>query len=133
MLKSRLLFKKIANFTSKVLQNYKKLEREIFRMLLKHESDHLSVLFQFAWLYLQWYILQFLFDIHCEVKKVKNKIKLITEVQKEGQTIKHILITVSREGKDMLRIWMTYFGSWMAYPTSSCFLISCNKVLITVY
>ena len=38
------------------------MECEIFRILLKHLSDHLSVLFQFAWLYL-WafhkYILQF--------------------------------------------------------------------------
>ena len=39
-LKSRLLFK--------LLQNYKQLECKIFRILLKHESDHLSVLFQFA-------------------------------------------------------------------------------------
>ena len=40
LLKSRLLFKS--------LQNYKQLECEIFRILLKHESDHLSVLFPFA-------------------------------------------------------------------------------------
>ena len=30
------------------LQNYKWFECEIFRALLKHFSDHLSVLFQFA-------------------------------------------------------------------------------------
>ena len=46
--KSRLLFKKIANFTGKLLQNYKLLECEILMILLKHISDHLSVLFQFA-------------------------------------------------------------------------------------
>ena len=51
LLKSRLLFDKIVNFTSKLLQNYKYLDCEIFRILLKHVSDHLSV-FQFAWLYL---------------------------------------------------------------------------------
>ena len=48
LLKSRLLFKKIANFTGKLLQNYKQLESEIFRILLKHLSDHLPVLFQFT-------------------------------------------------------------------------------------
>ena len=47
-LKSRLLFKKITNFTGKLLQNYTWLECDIFRILLKHVSDHLSVLFQFA-------------------------------------------------------------------------------------
>ena len=35
-LKSRLLFKKIANFTGKLLQNCKQLECKIFRILLKH-------------------------------------------------------------------------------------------------
>ena len=49
---NRLLFKKIANFIVKLLQNYKYLECEIFRIFLKHVSDHLSVLFQFACLYL---------------------------------------------------------------------------------
>ena len=39
---------KIANSTGKLLQNYKQLECEILRILLKHVSDHLSVLFQFA-------------------------------------------------------------------------------------
>ena len=39
LLKSRLLFKKIANFTGKLLQNYYKFE---------NVSDHLSVLFQSA-------------------------------------------------------------------------------------
>ena len=29
------------------------MECQIFRVLLKHVSDHLSILFQFAWLYLQ--------------------------------------------------------------------------------
>ena len=48
MLKSRLLFKKIANFTDKLLQNYKLLEWETFRIFLKHVNDHLPVLFQFA-------------------------------------------------------------------------------------
>ena len=43
--KSRLLFKKIAHFTSKLLQNYKYLEWEIFRVHLKHASNHLSVFF----------------------------------------------------------------------------------------
>ena len=47
-----LFFKKIANFTDKLLQNYKQLQTEIFRILFKHVSDHLSVLFQFVWLYL---------------------------------------------------------------------------------
>ena len=37
-----LLLKKIANFTGKLLQNYKYLEYEIFRIDLKHVSDHLS-------------------------------------------------------------------------------------------
>ena len=36
LLNSRLLFKKITNFTGKLLQNYKQLECEIFRKLLKH-------------------------------------------------------------------------------------------------
>ena len=42
------LFKKTANFTGKLLQNYKYLECEIFRIFLQHVSDHLSVFFQFA-------------------------------------------------------------------------------------
>ena len=42
ILKSRLLFKKIANFMTTLLQNnYKYLECEIFRILLKYASDHL--------------------------------------------------------------------------------------------
>ena len=45
--KGRLLFKKIADFTG-LLQNYRYLECEIFRILLKHLSDSLSVLFQLA-------------------------------------------------------------------------------------
>ena len=45
LLKSRLHFKKITDFTGKLLQNYKYLECEIFRILLKQVSDHLSVLF----------------------------------------------------------------------------------------
>ena len=45
LLKSRLLFKKIANFTGKLLQNYKQLECEIFRILLKHLSDHVTMFF----------------------------------------------------------------------------------------
>ena len=48
LLKSGLLFKKMENFTGKLLQNYKQLEREIFRILLKHTINHLSVLFKFA-------------------------------------------------------------------------------------
>ena len=36
----------------KLLQNYKQLEYEILRILLKQVSDHLSALFQFTWLYL---------------------------------------------------------------------------------
>ena len=48
LLKSRLVFKKIVNFKGKLLQNYKWLECEIFRILLKHVNDHLSVFFQFA-------------------------------------------------------------------------------------
>ena len=51
LLKRRLLFKKIANFTGQLLQNYKWLECKIFRILLKQAGDHLSALFQFAWLY----------------------------------------------------------------------------------
>ena len=39
---------KIANFTGKLLENYKWLECEIFRILLKYVSDHLSVHFQIA-------------------------------------------------------------------------------------
>ena len=39
LLKSGLLFKKMENFTGKLLQNYKQLEREIFRILLKHASN----------------------------------------------------------------------------------------------
>ena len=38
-------FKNIANFRGKLLQHYKQLECEIFMILLKHVSDHLSVLF----------------------------------------------------------------------------------------
>ena len=53
MLKSRLFFKKIANLTGKLLQNYKYLQCEVFRVLLKHVNDHLSLNFQFALLYLQ--------------------------------------------------------------------------------
>ena len=49
-IKKLAVFKKIANFVGKLLQHYKQLECEIFRLLLKHVSDHLSVLFQFAWL-----------------------------------------------------------------------------------
>ena len=48
-----LLFKKKANFMSKLLQNYKYLKCQIFRILLKRVSDHLSTFFQYAWLYLQ--------------------------------------------------------------------------------
>ena len=48
LLKSRLLFKKIANFTVKLVQSYKYLECEIFSIILTHVSDHLSVLFRFA-------------------------------------------------------------------------------------
>ena len=48
MLKSSLLFKKKANLTGKLLQNYKYLECENFRIILKHASNHLSVLFQSA-------------------------------------------------------------------------------------
>ena len=43
---------KIANFTDKLLQMYKYLEMEIFTILLTHLSDYLSVLIQFAGLYL---------------------------------------------------------------------------------
>ena len=39
VLKSRLLFKKIVNFTAKLQQNYKYLECEISRIVLKHVSD----------------------------------------------------------------------------------------------
>ena len=40
--------KKIANFTSKLQQNYNDFEYKIFRVLLKHVSDNLSVFFEFA-------------------------------------------------------------------------------------
>ena len=43
LLKSRLLFNKIANFTK-----IKQLKCRIFMIPLKHVSDRLSVLFQFA-------------------------------------------------------------------------------------
>ena len=48
MLKSRLHFKKTANFTDKLLQSYKDFECEILRIFLKPVSNHLSVFFQFA-------------------------------------------------------------------------------------
>ena len=48
ILKSRLLFKKIAKFTGKLQQNYKELECEIFRIITKQVSNHLLVLFPFA-------------------------------------------------------------------------------------
>ena len=51
LLKSKLLFKKIANFTGKLLQNYRYLECEVFRILLKHVGNHLSVLFQCSLFY----------------------------------------------------------------------------------
>ena len=38
----RVLFKKMANFTGELLQSYKQLEGEIFRILLKHVSNPLS-------------------------------------------------------------------------------------------
>ena len=38
----------LVNFTAKLLQSYKLLECKIVRILLKHVSDHLSVLSQFA-------------------------------------------------------------------------------------
>ena len=43
-----LLFKKIANVTGKLLQNYKELECEICRILFKQAMDSLSVFFQFV-------------------------------------------------------------------------------------
>ena len=46
--KKQATFKKIAIFMGKLLQNYKLLECEIFKILLKHACDYLSVLFQFA-------------------------------------------------------------------------------------
>ena len=52
LLKSRLPFKKLANLTGKLLQNYKQLEYESFWIFFKPVRYHLSVLFQFAWLYL---------------------------------------------------------------------------------
>ena len=48
LLKSKLLFKNVANFTGKLLQNFKQMECEISRILLKHVNGHLSVLFQFC-------------------------------------------------------------------------------------
>ena len=48
LLKSRLPFKKIANFMGQLLQIYKQLLCKIFRILLKQVSCHLSVLFQFG-------------------------------------------------------------------------------------
>ena len=47
LLKSRLLFKKKVNFSGTLRQNYKSLKCEIFRIVLKDVSDHLSVFFQF--------------------------------------------------------------------------------------
>ena len=52
LLKGRLAFKKITYFAGKLLQSYKYLECEVFRILMKQWSYYLSVLFQFAWLYL---------------------------------------------------------------------------------
>ena len=46
--KKQAIFEKIANFVNKLRQNYKQLECELFMVLLKHVSDHLVVLFQFA-------------------------------------------------------------------------------------
>ena len=42
LLKSRILFKKIANFTGKLLQNCKQLACENFGILFRHVSDHLE-------------------------------------------------------------------------------------------
>ena len=47
LLKSRLLFKKLVNFTDKLLQYDKQLECKIFQISLTGISDNLSVLFQF--------------------------------------------------------------------------------------
>ena len=58
--KKKAVFKKIVNFSGKLLQHYKQLECEIFRLLLKHVSDHLSVLFQFVWLHIFFFYLGFL-------------------------------------------------------------------------
>ena len=44
---NRLHLTKIANLTGQLLQNYV-IGMRTFRILLKHLSDHLSVLFQFA-------------------------------------------------------------------------------------
>ena len=52
LLKSRLLFEKIANFVGKLLRNCKQLEYKVFRILLKNVTDHLLVVFQFTWLYI---------------------------------------------------------------------------------
>ena len=38
-------FKKKVNFKGKLLKHYKQLECKMFRILLKHVSDHLSVFF----------------------------------------------------------------------------------------
>ena len=46
-LKSRLLFMKIANFTSKLLQNCKKLEWETFRTLETSKRSFISAFFSF--------------------------------------------------------------------------------------
>ena len=47
-IKSRLLFETIANFTSKLLENYEQLACELFRILLKCVTDYLQVFFQFS-------------------------------------------------------------------------------------
>ena len=70
LLKSRLLFKKIAILNGKLLQNYKWSECKTLRIFLKHVSDNLSMLSQIARQYFQ--------SIHIKLittKKIETKLR----------------------------------------------------------
>ena len=88
------------------------MECEIFRILSKHVSDHLSVFFQFTWLYL-WIPKDFLverFSVLADVKYILLYIlQCIFKVKLSLSSLKNIYSLVSNNRHPHPLAWVNFF------------------------
>ena len=94
---------------------------EIFRILLKHVSNHLSVLFQFAWLCVWEFLIYFVLTIHSY-----HKYKCIDR-------IRGITIHRWREAFYSLLVIFLLVTRYFLIATRYSLLVTCYFLLVTRY
>ena len=122
-------FKKKVNFKGKLLKHYKQLECKMFRILLKHVSDHLSVLFN-------WHDYTFMGN-HRFSDDFSGNIEAVTW----GCSVKNVFLEISQNLQENTPVGVSFSIQLQAQPATllkkrlwhSCFHVNFAKFLRTPF